>query len=114
MFEMNEKNQKKSNRGGKRAGAGRKAGAVNKKTREIADRAINEGITPLEVMLEAMREAYESGGAIAACAFAEKAAPYIHPKMSSVEHKGDPENPVHVNAGITMSPGAAYSILKGV
>lgn len=25
---------------------------------------------------------------------AEKAAPFVHPKLASVEHKGDPENPV--------------------
>jgi hypothetical protein len=25
---------------------------------------------------------------------AKAAAPYVHPKLASVEHKGDPENPV--------------------
>lgn len=42
--------------GGARPGAGRKPGGANQKTREIADRAAQEGITPLEVMLRAMRE----------------------------------------------------------
>lgn len=42
--------------GGARKGAGRKAGSTTRKTREIADRATAEGITPLEVMLRAMRE----------------------------------------------------------
>lgn len=42
--------------GGARPGAGRKPGQANQKTREIADRAAREGITPLEVMLRAMRE----------------------------------------------------------
>lgn len=41
-------------RGGKRDGAGRKAGAVTTRTREVADRAIAEGKTPLEIMLENM------------------------------------------------------------
>ena len=41
--------------GGKRAGAGRKVGEVTKKTRAIAERAIAEGISPLEVMLNNMR-----------------------------------------------------------
>lgn len=42
-------------RGGKREGAGRKLGAVTKRTREIADRAVAEGKAPLEVMLDNMR-----------------------------------------------------------
>jgi hypothetical protein len=41
--------------GGKREGAGRKLGAVTKRTREIADRALAEGKSPLEVMLDNMR-----------------------------------------------------------
>lgn len=42
-------------RGGKREGAGRKLGAVTKRTREIADQALAEGKAPLEVMLDNMR-----------------------------------------------------------
>jgi hypothetical protein len=42
-------------RGGKREGAGRPAGSVTKRTREIADQALAEGKSPLEVMLENMR-----------------------------------------------------------
>lgn len=41
--------------GGKRVGAGRKAGALTKRTREIAEKAVQTGKTPLEVMLENMR-----------------------------------------------------------
>lgn len=41
--------------GGKRAGSGRKVGALTTKTREIAERASAEGKTPLEVMLDNMR-----------------------------------------------------------
>ena len=40
---------------GKREGSGRPAGAVTKRTREIADRALAEGKAPLEVMLDNMR-----------------------------------------------------------
>jgi hypothetical protein len=43
-------------KGGARPGAGRKPGSVTRKTREIAAKATAEGITPLEVMLRAMRE----------------------------------------------------------
>lgn len=42
-------------RGGYRPGAGRPPGASAAKSRAIAERAIAEGITPLEVMLDNMR-----------------------------------------------------------
>jgi hypothetical protein len=42
-------------RGGKREGAGRPQGAVTKRSREVAERALAEGKTPLEVMLDNMR-----------------------------------------------------------
>lgn len=42
-------------RGGKREGAGRKAGALTKRTRSVAERATTEGKSPLEVMLDNMR-----------------------------------------------------------
>jgi hypothetical protein len=41
--------------GGKRNGAGRKRGSLTKRTQLIAQRAIDEGRTPLEIMLENMR-----------------------------------------------------------
>ena len=41
--------------GGKREGAGRKAGSLTKRTREIAERSMAEGKAPLEVMLDNMR-----------------------------------------------------------
>jgi hypothetical protein len=42
-------------RGGKREGAGRKKGALEKRTREVAERALATGKSPLEVMLDNMR-----------------------------------------------------------
>lgn len=45
----------KMSHGGKREGAGRRVGALTKRTREIAERASAEGKTPLEVMLDNMR-----------------------------------------------------------
>lgn len=41
-------------RGGKREGAGRKAGALTERTRAVAERALAEGKAPLEVMLDNM------------------------------------------------------------
>lgn len=71
--------------GGARLGAGRKAGSSSAKTRQIADRAIAEGLTPLEFMLSVLRDE----GAAQAERFeaAKHAAPYIHPRLSSVEAK---------------------------
>jgi len=81
-----ENNQKKSTRGGARANSGRKIGSANVKTREIADRCAESGLTPLEYMLQVLRdetlETRERMGAAAA------AAPYIHAKLSSVELSG--------------------------
>ena len=42
-------------RGGARPGAGRKAGSVTRRTREIAEAAL-EGLTPLEYLLSVMRD----------------------------------------------------------
>lgn len=43
--------------------------------------------TPLDVMVMAMRRAFMLGGSIAAAPYAEKAAPYLHAKISSIELK---------------------------
>lgn len=54
------------------------------RTREIADKAAASGITPLEVMLEAMNEARLLGEMAKAATYANMAAPYIHPRLSAV------------------------------
>lgn len=84
-----------SSHGGARKGAGRKVGGATAKTREIADRAAAEGLTPLEVMLKAMRhsiELFDQGKDLehlsAAASFAKDAAPYIHPRLAAMEHSG--------------------------
>ena len=76
--------------GGKRPGAGRKQGAATRKTRAIADRMTEAGVTPLEVMLRAMREHYGQERWDEAAAIAKDCAPYLHPRLSSVEHKRSP------------------------
>lgn len=108
MSENNQTNSKNSNgRGGARKNAGRKAGAATKKTREIADKAAADGLTPLEVMLRTMRALvaqYDAAAAkaetpeeaaavpldlmIDAAAIAKDAAPYIHPRLQAIEHSG--------------------------
>jgi methanogenic corrinoid protein MtbC1 len=95
-------------RGGKREGSGRKVGSATKKTREIANKALEEGITPLEVMLETMRTAYyaaddcenaEARSALLKIAHdaAKDAAPYVHPKLAAVEHGGKNGGPLQVS-----------------
>lgn len=106
------KNQTKSNgigRGGKRPGSGRKKGSATKKTREIADRAAEEGITPLEYMLQIMRRttAHEDPKvevAREALAFeaAKAAAPYIHPRLAAVEHTGPDGGPVQTVSRVEL------------
>ncbi|CAB4141041.1 hypothetical protein UFOVP413_15 [uncultured Caudovirales phage] len=72
-------------RGGKRENAGRKPGAVTQITRAIAEEKLPEGITPLEVLLETMREAWHKGEKTTACAIAKDAAPYCHAKIAPVD-----------------------------
>ena len=75
-------------RGGKREGAGRKKSSLTVKTRAIAEIAIDEGITPLEVLLQAMRLLWATQQLKEAADIAKAAAPYVHAKLSSIEHSG--------------------------
>lgn len=70
-------------RGGKRDGAGRPAGAVSEKTREVAEKAISEGLTPLDYMLTILRN--EAADVKDRMWAAEKAAPYVHAKLANVD-----------------------------
>lgn len=85
---------------GKKTG-GRQKGVKNKTTvaqearvTEVVAKATADGITPLEVMLGCMREAWEAGNKSDAALFAKDAAPYVHPKLAAVEHSGDKDNPL--------------------
>jgi hypothetical protein len=95
-----ENNQDKARHGGARKGAGRKAGSATQKTRAIADMAAASGITPLEVMLEAMNSFRESGDLEKAASFAKDAAPYIHPKLAAIEHTGEGGGPIDHNLAV--------------
>jgi hypothetical protein len=84
---------------GKKTG-GRQKGVPNKRTVQrmaLVDQATSQGISPLEVMLGAMREAWEAGDKEAAANFAKDAAPYIHPRLAAVEHSGNQDKPLSFN-----------------
>lgn len=81
-------------RGGARSGAGRKQGALTKRTREIAEKAIAEEITPLEVMLKAMKLHYDGERFDQAATIAKDAAPYVHAKLAAIEHSGPNKGPI--------------------
>lgn len=89
-------------RGGKREGAGRKPGSANTRTREIAD-AISEGLTPLEYLTSIYRD--PDADAARRIDAAKAAAPYVHPRLNSVEHKGDSDNPLEVITRIELIDG---------
>jgi len=73
-------------RGGPRPGAGRKKGSLTQRTREIAERAIAEGLTPLDVMLSAMHAFHQAGELEKAAKIAHDAAPYVHPRLAAIEY----------------------------
>ena len=89
-----EKNQDNSSHGGPRRGAGRKAGVVTRKTREVAEKAAESGLTPLDYMLSVLRN--EDADPKERMNAAVSAAPYVHAKLASVEHKGEGGGPIIV------------------
>jgi hypothetical protein len=116
--------------GGPRVGAGRKVGSLSKRTRDIAEQAASKGITPLEVMLKTMHDLLEEsnkclghdhGGTDPsnahhdaellesrvkllnmAATIAKHAAPYIHPRLSAIEHTGKDGAPLQ--SGVLVVP----------
>lgn len=69
-------------KGGKRPGAGRKPGSLDKFKEETAAAVAASGITPLEYMLSILRDtSQDQEHRIDA---AKSAAPYCHPRLNSV------------------------------
>lgn len=76
-------------KGGARAGAGRKKGGSNEATGkrvDVAIRALRNGITPLEYMLQVMRNPKASESR--RDEMARAAAPFVHPRLSTHEVGG--------------------------
>jgi hypothetical protein len=73
---------------GERRG-GRTKGTPNRMTElrlAVAERAMEKGLTPLDYLLERMRDSKEDKKVRLFAA--KEAAPYVHPKLSSIEHSG--------------------------
>lgn len=101
------KSDNRTKNGGKRQGSGRKEAVQTAKTREIAAKELEKGISPLEVMLEAMRYAYGQAQALQdpiqktlmlnqAAEHAHKAAPYLHPRLQPVDGRGSTDMNINV------------------
>jgi hypothetical protein len=74
--------------GGRRNGSGRKAGGSNLRTREaraFAEQARDQGVTPLDAMLQCMRKHHAAGDLDRAAEVGRWCAPYLHPRLSSVD-----------------------------
>ena len=89
-------------RGGKRAGAGRPKGAAAKIDAEARAAAHASGQTPLEYMLEVMRNPQID--ARRRDQMAAAAAPYVHHRLSSTQHSGSGGGP----AQVVIHTGFAY------
>ena len=73
-------------RGGPREGAGRPAGIANKASIARQAEVAASGITPLDYLLQIMRD--ETAERDERRDAAKAAAPYVHPKLAAVEHTG--------------------------
>jgi hypothetical protein len=79
---------------GSKTGGGSRKGRPNKATAAREAEIAASGLTPLEYMLKVLRNKKEDKDRRLDAAKA--AAPYVHPKLSSIVHKGDAKQPVAV------------------
>ncbi|MCI0598596.1 MAG: hypothetical protein L0Y60_03585 [Beijerinckiaceae bacterium] len=81
--------------GGRREGSGRRKGSLNRKTQAIAKDMIASGaLTPLEVMMKAMKVHADARRWDQAAMIAKDAAPYIHPRLAAIQHAGADGGPI--------------------
>lgn len=91
--------QSSNQKGGKRAGAGRKKGEPNKRTAEAQAKAEETGIMPLEYLLDVMRNGKDERTRMSA---AIAAAPYVHAKLASVEVSGKGGGAIGLNINVNF------------
>lgn len=73
---------------------GRRKGTPNRATATRQAAVAASGLSPLDVMLAIMRD--EKMPVAVRCDMAKAAAPYVHPRLASVEVKGKAEEPIAV------------------
>lgn len=121
-----------ANNGGKRPGAGRKKGIPNKVTTAIREKIAASGRSPLEVMMKAMHafeaaaDKMKAGDILvvdkkvithlsllkSAAEVGSMAAPYVHPKLQTIEHTGKDGGPIENT--VTLSAEESYlRMVKG-
>ena len=100
-------------KGGARPGSGRKLGSKSKATMkraEVAALALDNGITPLEYMLDIMRKPIpDNADAVSVAVLtgyrfeaAKAAAPYVHPRLAAIEHTGKDGSPLTPVLNVTI------------
>lgn len=95
-------------KGGKRPGAGRPAGARNRKTSETQAAIEQSGLTPLDYMIGVMRN--EKNDQRTRLEAAHHAAPYVHARLSATDLTliGEEEqSPEEIQAKLRMLIGKA-------
>jgi hypothetical protein len=92
--------------GGRRPGQGRPKGTKNDRTKAIAVELCLTGVTPLEVMIDAMRHYLDLGNRDKAVAIAKDAAPYMHPRLASIAHGGQEGAPPIKTESVLIYSGA--------
>lgn len=81
---------------------GRAKGTPNKKTAEVQKAVEESGLTPLQYMLQVMRDVGQDEQRRLAAA--QAAAPYVHAKLSSIEMTGANGGPVETVTRIELVP----------
>lgn len=82
-------------RGGARAGAGRPKGRHSRKTEQRLAAIEAAGLTPLDYMLQVVRD--ENAPRELRLDAAKSAAPYVHPRLANITHKGDERAPLVIS-----------------
>jgi hypothetical protein len=80
--------------GGKRSGAGRPKGVPNKANAERQAAIVASGLAPLDYLLSVLRD--ESADPHERMEAAKSAAPYVHPRLASIEHGGKDGSPIEL------------------
>jgi hypothetical protein len=73
---------------------GRKKGTPNKKTQRLQVIIAASGVTPLDYLLNVLRD--ENATAMERMDAAKAAAPYVHARLAAIEHAGNVQKPMRM------------------